>query len=336
MLGMAHTQDRAPAPSRCFRRTIFLISLLLCTGSFSPRLACLAQSKAMAENTLAFASSSLPTINKQVEEVGLVITVTNGSGRFVQNLSESDFNILDNDRSPERITYFQAQTNLPLRVAVVLDTSDSVTYRFNFEQRAASTFFKHVLHPPDDLGMIVGFNQEVHIAQLPTHNIKGLNAALKDLRLGGETAVYDAVITASRELAAIPDQQPSRHAIILISDGEDNRSHAQLQEAIESVLRSNSVVYVVSTNSSEYAVGVGQQGDSSMRELAEATGGRLLRADSDGDVGNAFSKIERELRSQYAIGYKPSSDGPDGLFHRLIVLGPKKLRIFHRRGYFAR
>lgn len=336
MVVMAHAQERSPVFSRPVRQSIFLVSLLLSTMSIFPWSACLAQSQAMAETTLAFASPSLPTINKQVEEVGLVITVTNGSGRFVHNLSESDFNILDNDRSPERITYFQAQTNLPLRVALVLDTSDSVTYRFNFEQRAASTLFKHVLHPPDDLGMIVGFNQEVHIAQPPTHDVKELNAALKDLRPGGETAVYDAVITASRELAAIQDQEPSRHAIILITDGEDNRSHAQLQQVVESVLRSDSIVYVVSTNSPEFAVGVSEQGDASMRELAEATGGRLLRADSDGDVSHAFSKIERELRSQYAIGYKPSSEGPDGLFHRLIVLGPKKLRIFHRRGYFAR
>jgi VWFA-related protein len=184
--------------------------------------------------------------------------------------------------------------------------------------------------------MIVGFNQEVHVAQEPTGALKELKAALKSLHPGGETAVYDAVIIASRELSSIRDEQPSRHAIILITDGEDNQSRARLEQAVESVLRSDSVVYVVSTNSPDFAIGLSGDGDGAMKQLAEATGGRLLHADSDGDVSGAFSKIERELRSQYAIGYKPLSDGPDGLFHRLIVLGPKKLHIFHRRGYFAR
>ncbi len=311
-------------------------------GSIAILVACLslvpssfAQSDALAASSFAFAAPSLPTINRQVEEVGLVLTVTNKKGRFVHNLNESDFNILDNGRAPERITYFQAQTDLPLRVALVLDTSDSVTYRFAFEQKAASTFFRHVLRPPRDLGLIVAFNQEVHVAQEATDNVKALSTALKSLRPGGETAVYDAVLTAARELAAIRDPQPSRHAIILITDGEDNRSHSRLQHAVESVLRSDSVVYVVSTNSAESSIGLAGEGDAAMKQLAEATGGRLLRADSDGDVSAAFGKIERELRSQYAIGYKPASGGPDGLFHRLVVMGPKKLQIFHRLGYFA-
>ena len=321
--------------SKVFRLSADLV-IAICAFCFLSIANCAAQSEGMSGSAMAFATSSFPTINKQVEEVGLVLTVTNGRGRFVRNLSSSDFNILDNDRSPQRITYFQAETNLPLRVALVLDTSDSVTYRFAFEQRAASTFFRHVLRPGNDLGMVVGFNQEVHVVQEPTREIKGLRAALKSLHPGGETALFDAVITASRELSEIQDYQPSRHAIILITDGEDNRSHAKLQQAVESVLRSDSIVYVVSTNPPDTEVGLAGEGDAAMRELAEATGGRLLRADPDGDVSSAFSKIERELRSQYAIGYKPAFENPDGLFHRLIVLGPKKLRIVHRRGYFAR
>jgi len=286
--------------------------------------------------SFAFAAGTLPTISRRVQEVGLVLTVTNQKGHFVRNLNESDFNILDNGRAPDHITYFQPQTNLPLRVTLVIDTSDSVTYRFQFEQKAAAVFFRHVLHAPADLGSVVGFNRDVRIAQTPTHDSKMLDAALKSLHPGGETAVYDAIVTAARQMDSIPDTQPVRHAIIVMTDGEDNRSHAKLQQAVESALRSNSVVYVLSTNSSQRIVGVSSEGDDLMARLAGATGGRLLHADDDGEVSNAFSKIERELRSQYAIGYKPPTNAADGLFHRLIVVGPKKLHIFHRLGYFAR
>jgi VWFA-related protein len=141
---------------------------------------------------------------------------------------------------------------------------------------------------------------------------------------------------AARQMSAIHDDNPSRHAIILISDGEDNHSHAHFDDAVEAALRSESVVYVVSTNAPEFEFGLASEGDNAMKQLAEATGGRLLHADGEGDVANAFSKIEKELRSQYAIGYKPASNAPDGLFHRLIVVGPKRLHIFHRLGYFAR
>jgi VWFA-related protein len=318
----------------CFPIYSFLILLIL-VFTLSPGISS-AQSDSLGHGSFAFTAAAIPTINRQVQEVGLVLTVTNQKGHFVRNLNESDFNILDNGRAPDHITYFQPQTNLPLRVTLVIDTSDSVTYRFTFEKKAAAAFFRHVLHAPADLGSVVGFNQEVHVAQTPTHNTKELEAALKSLNPGGETAVYDAVVTAARQMDSIPDRQPVRHAIVLITDGEDNRSHASLDQAVESALRSNSVVYVVSTNSEEMSVGLASEGDDVMKQLAEATGGRLLHADGDGEVAYAFSKIEKELRSQYAIGYKPNSNAPDGLFHRLIVVGPKKLHIFHRLGYFAR
>ena len=317
-----------PAIARSWSTAILLLSLA--------QAASMAQSDTLARSSFAFAAASMPTINRQVQEVSLILTVTNQRGHFVRNLNQSDFNILDNGRAPDRITYFQPQTDLPLRVALVIDTSDSVTYRFKFEQRAGAAFFRHVLHAPADLGLVVGFNQEVHIAQGPTHDTHQLHAALKHMHPSGETAVYDAIVSATHQLALIPDHQPARHAIILITDGEDNHSHSQLDQAIESALRSDSVVYVVSTNWRDAIFGLAAEGDHAMEQLAEATGGRLLHCDSDSDVAHAFSKIERELRSQYAIGYKPASSIPDGLFHRLVVVGPKKLHIFHRSGYFAR
>lgn len=340
MLVMANLSGRIKAGNQLHSQSFYfricrLLLLLVVPLALTPP-ASIAQSDSLPAASLAFAAASIPTIDRHVQEVNLILTVTNNRGRFVRNLSESDFDILDNGQSPDRITFFQPQTNLPLRVALALDISDSVTYRFNFEQKAAAAFFRHVLHAPADLGSVVAFNQEPRIVQDPTHSTKDLDAALRRLHPGGETSLYDAVILAARQMSTIQDQQPSRHAIIVISDGEDNHSHAHLQEAADAALRSDSIVYVVSTNARDFEVGLAGDGDTAMKQLAEATGGRILHAETDGEVASAFAKIEKELRSQYAIGYKPASKAPDGLFHRLVVVGPKKLRIFHRVGYFAR
>jgi VWFA-related protein len=322
--------------NRFLSHSVGCFFLLIVLGMALLPVASSAQSDSVPYRSFAVTAASIPTIDRHVQEVNLILTVTNNRGRFVRDLNKSDFNILDNGQTPDRITFFQPQTNLPLRVALALDVSDSVTYRFNFEQKAAAAFFRHALHAPADLGSIVAFNHEAHIVEEPTHKTKNLEAALRKLHPGGETAVYDAVVLASRQMSDIRDVEPSRHAIILISDGEDNHSRAHLEDAVEAALRSESVVYVVSTNSPDLDVGLASEGDSAMKQLAEATGGRLLHAESDGDVATAFAKIEKELRSQYVIGYKPANNAPDGLFHRLVVVGPRKLHIFHRLGYFAR
>jgi VWFA-related protein len=308
-----------------------LLDVLL-TGSVLS--ACLAQSNIFSPAALP-PISAIPTINRKVHEVSLVLTVINGRGHLVKHLNETDFHILDNGQVPDRITFFQAQSNLPLRAALVIDMSDSVTYRFKFEQESGATFFHHVLHAPADLGFVVGFNQNVYIAQRLTRDTKALKVSLKRLHPAGKTAVYDAVIAAAHEMTSLPEEQPSRHVIILLTDGDDNSSHAHLEDAVEAALRSESVVYVVSTNPKDRVLDPEDKGDDYMKQLSEATGGCLLHSETEGDVASAFRKIEKELRSQYAIAYKPAND-PDGLFHRLIVLGPTKLHIFHRLGYFAK
>jgi VWFA-related protein len=309
-----------------------LLDILL-TGSVLST--CMAQSDIFHPAPLPPSTAAIATINRNVNEVSLVLTVTNGRGHLVRNLNQADFQILDNGQVPDRITFFQAQSNLPLRAGLVIDTSDSVTYRFKFEQESGAMFFHDMLHAPADLGFVVGFNHNVRIAQGLTRDTKALKVSLKGLHLGGNTAVYDAVIAAAHQMTSLPEQQPSRHVIVLITDGDDNSSHAHLEAAVEAALHSESVIYVVSTNPKGRALDPEDKGDDHMKQLCEATGGRLLHSDADGDVASAFSKIEKELRSQYAIAYKPTQDR-DGVFHRLMVLGPKELHIFHRLGYFAK
>jgi Ca-activated chloride channel family protein len=308
---------------------LLLTSLLWLLSTISA-----AQSEAFAANPAPMPKAALPTFTKNVQEVNLVLTVTNWLGHFVKDLSEDDIRILDNNQPAERITYFQTQTNLPLRVGVVIDASASITHRFRFEQKSASAFLKKVLRRGYDSALLVSFNEQAQLVQDPTDDHKILSEAMTRFQPGGETAVYDAVAFSCKELAKLRDANPTRQALILITDGEDNHSRLTLEQAVEAALRSETIVYVLSTNPI-YSTDLGEKGDTNMKQLAEATGGRLLRADTEDDVSRAFTKIDRELRNQYAIGYKPPVGRPDGLFHRLVVLGPKRLRMFHRAGYFA-
>lgn len=320
----------APKPThtvRIHQRSYYLLLLLLlCFRIGVPR----AYSQAIIGSAALLDKSSL-TVLRHVQEVNLALTVRDKHGHFVNNLTQSDLLILDNDERADQITYFESRSNLPLRVALVIDTSDSVTYCFDSERKTAMRFLKHILRPDRDSGLIVNFNEEVNIAQPPTSDFHLLEQSLKRIHPAGETAIYDAVALASQALGEIQSGQPSRHVIILITDGDDNRSHITLRQTAEAALRNDSAVYVISTNSPGLP---DAQGDEAMKQLATATGGAFLRGDSD--VGNAFAKLEKEFRSQYVIAYKPPHTSPDGQFHRLTILGTNKLRFFHRVGYFAK
>lgn len=289
---------------------------------------------ALASNVVRPEPASLPVIREDVQEVNLTFTVTNHHGHFVRNLGPSDFTIQDNGEPPERITHFESQSELPLRLAIVIDNSDSVTYAFNDEKRSAAVFLEHILRRTSDLALAIGFNQEVRIVQEFTGDNKLLSHAIRKLPIGGETAIYDAVSAASQQLARVRETLPVRRAIILITDGEDNSSHIKLKQAEEDAQSNECAVYVMSLNPEEDR-GL-RPSDRAMMELSEVTGGNFLRVRADDGLTTAFSNIDKELRSQYLMSYKPASVRPDGSFHRLVVLGPKKLHIHHRDGYFAR
>jgi VWFA-related protein len=310
----------------CHRAFRILLLLILCFSGAAR----IANAQAMIGAGVVLDTPTV-TLLKHVQEVNLALTVRNQHGHFVNNLTPSDLLILDNDERADQITYFESRSNLPLRVALVVDTSDSVTYCFDSERKTAMKFLKHVLRKDRDSALILNFNEAVRLAQPSTSDLRLLQQSLQRVHPAGETAIYDAVAMASQELGRMQSSQPSRRVIILITDGEDNRSHITLRQAAETALRSETAVYVISTNEPGFP---DPQGDEAMKQLATATGGSFLRAGSD--VGDAFAKIEKEFRSQYVIGYKPPQSSPDGQFHRLTILGANKLHFFHRVGYFAK
>jgi Ca-activated chloride channel homolog len=289
-------------------------------------LSCAAQSELVAEARTS--SSTTPVITSRVQEVNLVLSVTGHHGRFVPDLTAEDISILDNDQPPERITHFESATNVPLRIALVVDISDSVAYAFDLAQSAVVDFLKHDLRVPD-MALLVEFNDQPRVFLGPTSDFQLLWRSSRKVQKGGQTAIYDAVALAAQELGKIGDVAPSRRAVIVISDGEDNSSYMSLQAAAETAQENETTVYVLRVG--EFTSSEVQD---AMKQLCALTGGRILGSLTE--YGIPFSKIEQDLRNQYAIGYIPANTTPDGAFHRIAVRVSKKLKLNYRQGYFAR
>ena len=274
------------------------------------------------------------TITKRVDVVNLVFTVTDSRGRFVSNLPQSSLQVLDNRQAPQTIEYFQQQSNLPLRVALLVDLSDSIRGRFKFEQEAASTFLKKILRPGKDEAFVIGFDSHVHLVHDVTSDVNQLSGAIHSMNSGGNTALYDAIIRASNKLRASNGGGITRKAIILISDGMDTASKAILNDAIQATERAEAVVYVLSTNDLREAKY--PKGDAIMDLIAKPTGGHILQAREKSDLKHGFAEIEKALRSQYAMGYHPADFRSDGGFRSIEIIPEKPaLKVQCRRGYFA-
>lgn len=274
----------------------------------------------------------LETIVKRVDEVNVVFTVTDKRKRFVKNLSEFDFKVLDNGRPPQSLVHFRRETDLPLRVALLIDASSSIRERFKFEQEASIEFFSQIVRPKYDKAMVVGFDSTIEVTQEFTDQTELLGRGVRMLRAGGGTALYDAIYKTCRDKMTSDAGRTVRRAIVVLSDGEDNQSHATREEAIEMALRAEVVVYAISTNISSGA----RPGDKELERIVEATGGRVFFPFRIEDVANYFSEIQDELRSQYAIAYKPAAFAFDGRFRTIqISTLDKKFKVRSRKGYYA-
>ncbi len=270
------------------------------------------------------------TIRKEVEEVNLILSVTDGRGHFVEGLRPSDLTILDDDKKQTALTFFQSQTDLPLHVGLVLDVSASISGEFDMEQATIRDFLKQSTREGDSVELFA-FNQRVQLVAPILGDWKDVSRRVKKLKPDGQTALFDAVSVASEWLAE--DPRPARRIVILVTDGEENASKATLDETIVQALHAETTIYAVNVVS--YPVdSEGKDGIAILKKLSDATGGAYLRANQSGDVGHAFSQIQRELRSQYAVAYRPSNL-TDQLFHRLRVIASRNLRVRCRTGYYV-
>lgn len=274
------------------------------------------------------------TLQEQVNEVDLVFTVTDRHGRFINDLAQSDFALLDNQMAPKRLISFTRQTNLPLRVGILIDTSTSIRMRFQFEQQASIAFLQQTLRPNSDRAFIMGFDVTPDYKQNWTNNLDLLTQGIDGLHPGGGTALYDAVYSACRDklLDVARGQEPVRKAMILVSDGDDNQSHAYLDDAIKECQRASTIVYTISTNTSPSR----DRGDDILQKIAEATGGRAFYPKSLENMPGSFAAIQQELRSQYALVYEPADFVNDGAFRTIYLYClDRRYKVRAMKGYFA-
>ena len=278
-------------------------------------------------------TNDFPTIKVPVNEVRVIFTVTDKHGRYIKDLKKTDFKVMDDRKPADQIRSFRSETDLPLQVGLLIDASNSVRDRFKFEQEAAIEFLNSIIRPHYDKAFVIGFDVVPDVTQDFTDNTEFLSRGVRALRAGGGTAMYDALYFSCRDKLLKEEQAgPVRRAIILLSDGDDNLSHVTREEAIEMAQRAEVIVYTISTNIS----GMKGKGDKVLERIADATGGRAFFPFQIRDVSDAFSSIQDELRSQYAMSYKPADFVADGRYRAIeISARDKGLKVRTRKGYYA-
>ena len=314
----------------CLATLLAVAGLPLCAQSrYAPAGAAVAPLPASSPDE----SDSVLTITKRVNEVNVLFIATDHHGKFVRNLSQNDFSILDDHKPPESILAFRRETDLPLELGLLIDTSGSVHSRFDFEQAAAVGFLEQTIRPNFDKAFVMGFSSHSQVTQDFTDDVRLLATGVHRLEDGGGTALYDAIYKACRDKLILDrGDRPVRHAIIVVSDGEDNQSEVTQAQTIEMAQRAEVIIYAISTDDS----GLVLRGDKVLQQLADATGGRAFFPFNMKDITHSFSAIEDELRSQYVISYRPAEFDADGRYRSIEITAQRKdLQVRARKGYYA-
>jgi Ca-activated chloride channel family protein len=272
-------------------------------------------------------------IVSEVTRVNMLFTVTDKRGRFVTDLNKNDFQVFES-KKPQTILEFTSETNLPLRLAILIDTSNSIRDRFKFQQEAATNFIGSVVREQDK-AVVVSFDTAAELVADLTNDTNKLEKAVRSLRPGGGTSLYDAIYFSCKE--KLMHDQPLykfRRAMVILSDGEDNESRYSRDQSLEMAQRSDTVIYTISTNISH----IETEGDKVMRYFAQQTGGVAFFPFQAKDLNQSFENIANELRHQYDLFYRPEPLKTDGQYHpvEIKIRGRKDLIVRARKGYYAR
>jgi VWFA-related protein len=273
------------------------------------------------------------TFHRNVPEVRLQFTVADEQGRAVPDLSPEDVRVFDNQSPVARFTDFQREEDLPLRLGLILDTSDSVKRVLTEEKAAAVDFLQQIMRPQTDTAFIMGFGGDIKLWHDSTANRQELIDAVARLKQPGwGTRLFDALYSAcDRQLSTGGDAKLVHRAIVVLTDGDDTQSFRTLVNAIAAAQRSEIQVYALTI----HAHRVVDRGDRVLQRLADATGGRFYVAPSSRDLAAAFAQIEQDLRTQYYVSFPPQQATPGFHALRIVVRPSQKLEVHARQGYYA-
>jgi VWFA-related protein len=272
-------------------------------------------------------------ITLDVSRVNMLFTVSDKKGRFITDLSKDDFDVFESKKT-QNIIEFSAESDLPLRLAILIDTSNSIRDRFRFQQEAAIAFVDGTVRPRQDRALVVSFDTAAELVTDLTDDVPALEKAITGLRPGGGTSMYDAIFFACRD--KLMQDQPLykfRRAMVILSDGEDNQSRYTRDQALEMAQKADVTIYTISTNITR----IETDGDKVLRYFAAETGGQVFFPFKASDLNQSFENISNELRHQYNVFYRPEPLKTDGLYHPvdIRVKSRKDLIVRARKGYYA-
>jgi len=295
---------------------------------------------------------SMETLKVRVNVVQLFFNVKDKKGALIPNLKKEDFELFE-DGKPQTVKYFTAESNLPLTLGILIDSSGSQARVLEMEKQVGGAFLNDILRKSDE-AFVIGFDVNVDLLQDFTNDVRRLKAGLERAKintgggggslpgLGGGpvptgnprgTLLYDAVYLAAHDELA---HEVGRKAMILLTDGEDQGSQLRIKDAIEAAQKSDSICYVLLIADRGFYGGFGYSGDSEMKKLAGETGGRVIEVGNKMEkLKDAFEQIAREMRSQYNIGYTPTNSSLDGTFRKVEVKAKEGYKIQTRSGYYA-
>jgi VWFA-related protein len=273
------------------------------------------------------------TLSVTVDRVNVLFTVAGRGGKFITNLTKDDFTVFE-DGEPQTISNFSRDADMPVSIALLIDTSGSVRDKLRFEREAASRFLYSVLRSGRDRALLMTFDTGVEIIQDYTDDPSVLQAVMQTMVAGGSTSLYDAVAKASVHEQS---NRSGRHVIVVLSDGLDNSSHINLENALQIAQENDAVIYSISTNRIQGPFSLDPElGDSHLTTLAAETGGRALFPTRMDELAHAFDRIIEEIRAQYSLAYGPTNGQHDGSFRTIHVVASHKNYVVRcRHGYFA-
>jgi VWFA-related protein len=292
------------------------------------------------------------TLKVNVNVVQLFFNVKDKRGALIPGLTKEDFQIAE-DGKPQAIKYFTAETNLPLTIGMMIDSSGSQRNVIDMEKEVGGAFLRQILTDKDE-AFVISFDITVDLLQDFTRDPKRLQSALNKAKVnvdytsggvpgmgGGPvptrnapgTLLYDAVYLSSHDMLS---KEVGRKAMILLTDGQDEGSRLKIQDAIEAAQKADAIVYVLLCADRGFYGGIGYSGESDMRKLTEQTGGRVINVGNKFDkLREAFDQIAQELRSQYNVGYVPTNTNRDGTYRKLEIKNKQNYKIQARAGYYA-
>jgi VWFA-related protein len=291
-----------------------------------------------------------PTLKVTTEVVSVYAVVKKKNGRLVPDLNKDDF-ILEEDKQPQVIKYFTRETDTPITMGILVDTSPSQGRVLQVEKDEAKAFLRQILRPKD-LTFVLHFDVDVELLQDFTADFHLLDKAIDENVIngggvrtagtyrtgdsGGATHLYDAVYLSARELLK---NEIGRKVLILLTDGQDEGSKVKLDQALEAAQKSDVIIYSINISDQAFyrhSNTMGYSGDSSLRKLSEETGGRVIEAKNAKDTTAAFQQIADELRTQYLLGYTPTNTKLDGSYRKIqLKVRDGDYKIGARRGYYA-